>query len=403
MKLAIIAVSVVAVAVAGMNNLILTDSLVQAQATLAEDAKTTRRKRKRNEEERTFQPLMKTILNNPAFHQAPLYPLERKEMIAQLLLDQNRNYSKTFTNLYSWELLELADLLKDKIEEPRNTIWRKKRKRNNYKDPERSKKRACNHDYIHRTFFCLEWLANGCEFKKTEFYSGWSKSSLNEDIPHVLRAIVDELDDEIKWPDADERAGLARESPGIFEKCVGICDIMEHPIVKSKDSEIEHRTFSGKEGSNTYMTFAVIDRHGYFRYVHTGIEGRRNDREAYVSLPLYMQRGEYFSGSQFLAADGGFDGDGPIQMSHRSIGGDADKALYNLAFKEVRMQVENAFGRVQEWFGILGNRCKKWHYDRDLLILAVHAAARLHNWMLTNRDLSYNIQSNPNYIYRGYH
>ncbi len=53
------------------------------------------------------------------------------------------------------------------------------------------------------------------------------------------------------------------------------------------------------------------------------------------------------------------------------------------------MQVETALGLVQRWFCILGNAKKRWNYSDELLGLAVHAAVRLHNWMLRNRNLNY--------------
>ena len=48
------------------------------------------------------------------------------------------------------------------------------------------------------------------------------------------------------------------------------------------------------------------------------------------------------------------DDDGPILVSFNKVN-TPEKALYNVAFKEVRMGIENAFGRVQMRFPILGS------------------------------------------------
>ena len=72
-----------------------------------------------------------------------------------------------------------------------------------------------------------------------------------------------------------------------------------------------------------------------------------------------------------------------------------EKVLFNLAFKEVRVGVENAFGRVQKWFPILGLQKSYWNYDLELLELAVGAAMKLHNWMLRKRGIRYNAQEDP--------
>ncbi len=38
---------------------------------------------------------------------------------------------------------------------------------------------------------------------------GWGKTPLQEDCEHVLIAIIDGLDDELKWPDEGKKAQLA--------------------------------------------------------------------------------------------------------------------------------------------------------------------------------------------------
>ena len=77
-----------------------------------------------------------------------------------------------------------------------------------------------------------------------------------------------------------------------------------------------------------------------------------------------------------------------------------EKMNYNLAFKEVRVGIENAFGRVQLWFPLLGVEKKQWPYDDKLLGTAVEAACKLHNWMMRHRRLSYNAEDNPRNFYR---
>lgn len=112
-----------------------------------------------------------------------------------------------------------------------------------------------------------------------------------------------------------------------------------------------------------------------------------------------MNSGEFFSENEKLAADGGFQGDGPLLISYSKVD-DRDKALYNVAFKEVRVGIENAFGRVQMWFPILGRAKQYWPYDEEMLELAVGAATKLHNWMIRNRKLSYNAADSTRNFHR---
>ena len=109
-----------------------------------------------------------------------------------------------------------------------------------------------------------------------------------------------------------------------------------------------------------------------------------------------MRRGEYFSDGERVACDRGFKGYGPQVCSFNDCHGDADKEYYNVAFREVRRLIENAFGRVQMWFPILGNQKAYWNYDLETLDLAIGAATKLHNWMLRKRRISYNPEDNVN-------
>jgi hypothetical protein len=112
----------------------------------------------------------------------------------------------------------------------------------------------------------LGWCSEVSLFLEQLAWSAWfgSKSALAEDLPHVLEAIIEGLDDEVSWPDAAERATLAQEHPCIFHNCIGIVDIWERDINKSKDPDKEGSTNSGKAGNNTKKVLGIIDYKGYF-------------------------------------------------------------------------------------------------------------------------------------------
>jgi hypothetical protein len=80
-----------------------------------------------------------------------------------------------------------------------------------------------------------------------EAESGWSKTSLQRDLEHVLHAIVEGLDDELKWPDEEHRQELANFYPGFFNGCIGVVDVKEYQVVKFKDPVKEQRSWSGKK------------------------------------------------------------------------------------------------------------------------------------------------------------
>jgi hypothetical protein len=100
-----------------------------------------------------------------------------------------------------------------------------------------------------------------------------------------------------------------------------------------------------------------------------------------------------------ICADGGFVGHGPNLTSFDRIDEDY-KRIYNAAFTEYRKGVECAFGRVQRWFPITGVNKTYWTHKHELLVLAVTASMKLHNWMMRNRHLEYNAENNPYNYYR---
>jgi hypothetical protein len=55
----------------------------------------------------------------------------------------------------------------------------------------------------------------------------------------------------------------------------------------------------------------------------------------------------------------------------------------------VRQRVEKGYGRALLWFTLLGNNKKKLPYYEKVLFVAIHAAARLHNWIMDSEILSY--------------
>jgi hypothetical protein len=108
--------------------------------------------------------------------------LQPVHILEGLLQDDNREYIKKITHLHSWQFFLLSDCLKDLIERPH--------------DNNESLKvgPTTKFDHHHRLFFVLKWLNDG-NYHRTREEFGWSKSSLQCDLEHVLRAIVEGLDD----------------------------------------------------------------------------------------------------------------------------------------------------------------------------------------------------------------
>eukprot|EP01040_Poterioochromonas_malhamensis_P006627 gene6627-7139_t len=318
-------------------------------------------------------------------------PLECRININDVFHDPARNYCKILTSLYGWEFFALAEKLKPLIESVRGNF----NQRMGHK---------IKFNYYNRLYFVLFWLATGLEYKQMEFFFGWSSTNWEREIRHILCCIIRGLDNFLQWPSSNERQLMADQHTGLFKNCIGIIDAMETPIRKSKNRALESATYSGKQKTNTLKTLAVIDRRGRFRFVHTGTPGGLNDRDQFTSTVLFIKKQEYFDEDQFLAADGIYRGEGPILTSFNAnqLSEDNSRSTFNNSFTEYRKGVENAFGRVQNWFPLLGNNKYKWNYKHFTLNVAVHAAARLHNWLLQVRDLNYDPTLDPAYLFTSY-
>ncbi len=78
------------------------------------------------------------------------------------------------------------------------------------------------------------------------------------------------------------------------------------------------------------------------------------------------------------------------------------KKLWNLAFHEVRTGVENSYQRTGAWFPLIGNHKCKLPYSDQVLFLAIHAAFRLHNFIINSEQLSYSALESVDNMYVNY-
>jgi hypothetical protein len=134
----------------------------------------------------------------------------------------------------------------------------------------------CKLDHFHHLYYCLKWLNDGNFYRTREADIGYGKSSIHEDTVHVLQAIVEDLEDELQWPDAEKRQELAAVFPGMFHGCIGVADVKEYQVVKYLDPVKERRSWSGKKKINSYKLLSVMDHSG--RYIFARLCLGKNDR-----------------------------------------------------------------------------------------------------------------------------
>ncbi len=109
---------------------------------------------------------------------------------------------------------------------------------------------------------------------------------------HVLMAIVEGLEEHMKWPNEQHREELANHFKGIFHVYIGVADVKEYQLVKFKDPVKERCSWSGKKKINSYKLLSVIDHSGCFIFAMFSLGN--NDREVYTTSPLYLCEGDFF-------------------------------------------------------------------------------------------------------------
>ena len=146
--------------------------LLTTATSLSQDMQKVRMKRKRREGELEERLIMKNLF---AFRESPQRPLGPcADRFGRMTEDANRQYCKQLTHLYSWEISELANLMKAEIEKPRAATMKCREEKRPVKG---GKGRPCKVSYVDRLLYVLEWLNTGDTVTRQEFTSSWSRSS----------------------------------------------------------------------------------------------------------------------------------------------------------------------------------------------------------------------------------
>jgi hypothetical protein len=127
----------------------------------------------------------------------------------------------------------------------------------------------------------------------------------------------------------------------------------------------------------------------------------RNDRRCLLVAHFICWKLNFID-DEWASSDSAFDGDGSLLCSYKNPGNHPVKIRFNLAFWEVSQGVENSYQRIGIWFPISGNN-KKLPYSEKVFFLAVQTAARLHNWIMDTKNLSYSALESPEGFFHSYY
>ena len=201
-------------------------------------------------------------------------------------------------------------------------------------------------------FLLWVWHCDGTDADILGFlFNGISRWTATRIADHVNDAVLRVWEEEVSWPDAEERRLLY----GFFtscEKAVGVLDGTHCQI--SVPYFKEERSMSGYKKLHTQNYIVCADALGFVIYTAGPFEGMANDRAALNTTPFVRPDCPLLSEGEVILTDGGFQGDGAIlhqftqnELAKLSPEQRAEAGLWNEDFLYNRTAIEHCIHRIK--------------------------------------------------------
>ena len=303
----------------------------------------------------------------------PRRPQQRNRLV-DVFTEKARN-PVMFKKLCGFTLDEfrcLLEKLEHAIRSPRNVYGGYDNTANAFR-----RRRASTLSTENRMLIFLFWLRSRKTLVHLASDFGVSMATIDLEVKHVREAVLTQLHDEIRWPDAETRAELAKLVPG-FPGAIGYIDATSKRIQRPTRNHRE--SYRGDKGYNEQVIF-VVTPWGEIINICYGIDGCTNDRGAFIDSDMGRNPHRYFTDGQYLLGDGGYRGPGDIvcPFSIREVRRSSVYGNFNEGLRRHRVTVERVFGHVfhNQWQRF----SDRWTGCKDELSPTAHAAALLSNWL----------------------
>jgi hypothetical protein len=193
---------------------------------------------------------------------------------------------------------------------------------------------------------------------------------------HVTSAVNDAWEDEVSWPDAEERRSLY----GFFssyEKAVGVLDgthcQIEVPTWEESKYHSQYKNF------HTQNYLICADALGFVIYTDGPFDGKDNDRGAFNTTPFVQPVCPLLSEGEVILVDGGFAGPGHAlhqftqrELKNLTLEEKERVASFNEDFAHNRSPIEHCIHRVKNRAQALARRWPRTlHRQSELFTAAV--------------------------------
>ena len=201
----------------------------------------------------------------------------------------------------------------------------------------------------------LSVLRGGSPLVDQIMESGQNQQGLSDDFYHMVPATLEALDDEIRWPTQPERVALRGkiwDFPASGVACpIGLVDGSIQPIQTPHDGS-EPLFYCSRKSVHGWNHQLVCRWDGKLLGVFPGFYGSVHDSLCYRMTDLHINMGQYFSGTESLIGDCGYQGCGILHV--RKGATTREELQYNSRLRRHRVLIEFVIGAIKKKFSIVG-------------------------------------------------
>ncbi len=209
----------------------------------------------------------------------------------------------------------------------------------------------------------------------------------------VVQAILDcLLEDNIKWPDIDERRIISDRIRADFglPNCIGVADGTLLPLA-FRPSTQDYADYKGRKLLYTLTMLVVNDDQRRIRYFHAGWPGSTHDDRVFRNCRIVQELQAHFQHMEYIIGDSAY---GPqnfmVSTFKKPVGApmQPDNEAFNTKLAEPRVTSEHTIGILKGRFPFLRSIRMRLTGKRSFkkILCYISACVVLHNFLVGKRE-----------------
>lgn len=212
-------------------------------------------------------------------------------------------------------------------------------------------------------------------------------NTLHRYVDHVTSCVNSALDDELRWPSAEDRRSLY----GFFSICDKAVAVMDGTHCELEEPTYDSRLYYNGHKHMTSQNFLVhVNVLGVVLKVEGPFPGRRNDRADYNDSEVAQHPNQFLSEGERIIADGGFVGGHPLIVPiHRTVIEREKNQERKARMEDINEELKDNRLLVEDVFSWLKARAKRLNFRygraREKQAGEFFAVCRVHNFVRRKR------------------